>query len=76
MLNFYEKFDLGTILDFLDFQKGSRLMTFFIKKLNLATLLSWAGRPCRDPAFHETIVITVPLGPSVFKNVILSIEIG
>ena len=23
-------------------------------------------RPSRDPAFHETVVITVPFGPSVF----------
>jgi hypothetical protein len=76
VLNFYEKLDFGAIVDFLDFQKGSCLITFFVKKLNLATLLSWAGRPCRDPAFHETIVITVPLGPSVFKNVILFMEIG
>ena len=24
------------------------------------------GRPSRDPAFHETIVTTVPFGPSAF----------
>ena len=76
MLNLYEKLHFGAILDFRDFQKGSRLMTFLIKKLNLATLLSWARCSCRDPAFHETMVITVPLGPRVFKNVIFSIEIG
>ena len=33
-------------------------------------------RPCRDPAFHETTVILVPLGPSVFKNIIFSMMIG
>ena len=33
-------------------------------------------RPCRDPAFHETMVIAVPLGPSSFLKVILSMEIG
>ena len=33
-------------------------------------------RPFRDPAFHETIVILVPLGPSVFKNIIFSLVIG
>ena len=76
MLNFYEKFALGAIFDFLDFFKGSRLMTFFVKKLNLATLLSRTGRPCRDPAFHETIVITMPLGPAGFFKIIFSIEIG
>ena len=36
----------------------------------------YGERPCRDPAFHETIIIFVPLGPSVFKNIIFSIEIG
>ena len=35
----------------------------------------YGERPCRDPAFHETIVILVPLGPSVFSNIIFSIEI-
>ena len=33
-------------------------------------------RPCRDAAFHETIVITVPFEPSVFSNVNCSIKIG
>ena len=33
-----------------------------------------AGRTSRDPAFHETIVITVPFGPSCFKNVISSMK--
>jgi hypothetical protein len=32
--------------------------------------------PVRDPAFHETTVILVPLGPSVFKNIIFSMMIG
>ena len=66
MLNFYEKFDFGAIFDCRDLKKGSRLITFFIKKLNLATLLSWAGRPCRDSAFQEKIVIPMPLGPTGF----------
>ena len=30
----------------------------------------YGERPCRDPAFHETIVILVPLGPSVFLNIV------
>jgi hypothetical protein len=33
-------------------------------------------RPFRDPAFHETTVILVPLGPNVFKNIIFSMMIG
>ena len=34
------------------------------------------GHPFRDPAFHETTVILVALGPSVFKNIIFSMMIG
>ena len=34
------------------------------------------GHPFRDPAFHETTIIHVPLGPSVFKNIIFSMMIG
>ena len=33
-------------------------------------------RPFRDPAFHEIIVITVPLGPSLFQNIIVSMMLG
>ena len=33
------------------------------------------GITSRDPAFHETIIITVPFGPTVFINVILSMKI-
>ena len=33
-------------------------------------------RPFRDPAFHETTVILVPLGPSVFLNIIFSMMTG
>jgi hypothetical protein len=33
-------------------------------------------RPFCDPAFHETTVILVPLGPSVLKNIIFSMMIG
>ena len=33
---------------------------------------SWWKRPCRDPAFHETIVITVLLGPTFFKGLYLA----
>ena len=76
MLNFYEKFDFGAIFDFLDFQKGTIWTPFSATKAPTNPNVSWAGRPCRDPAFHETIVILVPLGPSVFKNTIVSIEFG
>jgi hypothetical protein len=33
-------------------------------------------RPFRDPAFHETTVILVPLGPNVFQNIIFSMMTG
>ena len=32
------------------------------------------GRTSRDPALHETKVITVPFGPSVKKNFICSMK--
>ena len=76
MLNLYEKLDLGAIVDFQDFQKDTFRTPFSATKVPKSPSVSWAGRPCRDPAFQETIVITVPLGPSVFKNIIFSIEIG
>ena len=33
-------------------------------------------RPFGDLAFHETTIILVPLGPSVFQNIIFSMVIG
>ena len=40
------------------------------------SLVSHRAAPCRDPAFHKTIIITVPFGPSVFEKVIFSLKIG
>ena len=54
------------MLDFHAFQKGNLWTTFSYKVSALAVTFSWFGRPCRDPAFHETIVITVPFGPNAF----------
>ena len=34
------------------------------------------ARLFRDPVFHETTVILVPLEPSVFKNITFSMMIG
>ena len=51
-------------------------MTFSTKTRSICTRQSYWTRPFRDPAFHETTVILVPLGPSVFKNIILSMMIG
>ena len=69
------KFDFGAIFAFRDFQKDTFWTPFSATKAQKKLTVSWAGRPCRDPAFHETIVITVPLGPRVIKGVIFSMEI-
>ena len=65
MLNFDAKMIVGAIFDFHDFQKGSLWTTFSLKVSTVAVSCSGFGRPCRDPAFHETKVITVPFGPSI-----------
>ena len=54
--------DLGGIFDFLDFQK----IPFSNQKLTCGGTVSRGERPCRDPAFNEAKVITVPLGPTVY----------
>ena len=76
MLNFYKKLVLGTMFDFHGFQKGTLWTTFSHKVSTFAVTVSWFGRPCRDPALHETIVITVPFGPGGFQKVICSMEVG
>ena len=76
MLTFYEKLDFGAMFDFQVFQKGTFSTPFSTTKAPKSPSVSRAGPPCRDPAFHETIIITVPLGPSVSKHVICSMEIG
>ena len=43
---------------------------------NKTRLFSYWTAPCRDPVFYETIVITVPLGPSRFLNVRWGMKIG
>ena len=68
MPNFYEKLVCDAIFDFRDFQKGNFWTPFSAPKALQGSSVSWAGRPCRGPAFHETIVITVPLGPIGFKR--------
>ena len=42
------------------FQKGTFGVTCSFKVVSKSPSVSWAGRPCRDPAFHDTIIITVP----------------
>ena len=63
----YEKCDLGAIFDFHDFQKGTLWNTFSPKQAPKKTPpVSYRNVPCRDPAFHETKVITVTFGSTVF----------
>ena len=45
------------------------------KKLQSSSTPVEGERPCRDPAFHDTIVITVPMGTTVFLKVVLLFEI-
>ena len=66
VLNFYKKLDLGAIFDFQHFQKGTFWTHFSLKRWPGAPSILCGHHPCRDPAFHETKVITVPFGPSVF----------
>ena len=75
MPNFYKQLDFGAILDFHGFQKGTLRTIFSHKVSSFAVTCSWFGRPCRDPAFHETIVTAVPFGPSIFETNICSIKI-
>ena len=59
---------MGGFSIFMVFKKAPFGRTFPLKSLLFVTRRSQAGRPCRDPAFHETIRIIVPLGPSVSKR--------
>ena len=63
MLNFYENFGFGAIFDFRDFQKGTSWEIFSRKRSKKGFPGKYADCPGSDPFFHETIVITVPLGP-------------
>ena len=68
MLNLYEKLDFGAIFDFRDFQKGTSWETFSRKRSIKGFAGKYADCPGSDTAFHETIVITVPLGPTGFDR--------
>ena len=46
------------------------------KRVQSRTEPNSGERPFRDPAFHETTIILMPLGPSDFKNIIFSMMIG
>ena len=64
----YRKIEFGCNFRFSELQKGIHWMTFSTKTRPKCTRQSSRRRPYRDPAFHETTVIAVPLGPSVFKT--------
>ena len=57
------------VLDFQDFQKDTFRTNFSAQKVIQNNDPSYQERACRDPAFHETIVITIPLGPTGFYKV-------
>ena len=56
---FIEKLDLGAIFDF----REHRFRQKMVKRRGRDRE---GERPCRDPAFLETIAINVPLGPTGF----------
>ena len=59
-----------------EFEIDTRSDHFHLKRWpGSPSILSWHYL-CRDPPFHETIVITVPFGPSGVWKVSLSIEIA
>ena len=61
----------GAPSDFEGSQNRARNSTFYQKCLKQRSTPNYGDRPGADPAFHETIVITVPLGLTSFQNVIL-----
>ena len=52
------------------FKKAPFGRPFQPPRLQAGTGKSASRRPCRDPAFHETIVITMPFGPTGFLKVV------
>ena len=64
--DFYWKLDFSAIFGFRDFPKAFVRHHFRPKRIQRRGVSSYSERPCRDPAIHETIVITVPLGPTRF----------
>ncbi len=61
---------------FMVFKKASFGRPFRPSRRQNPSPPKYGERPFRDPAFHETTVILMPLGPSVFKNIIFSMTMG
>ena len=67
---FFENVDCCAIFSFQHFQKGTFRTICFAQKSSVVNRRVEGKRPCRDPAFHETIIITVPLIPTGFLQVV------
>ena len=72
----FESLFFGTIVNFHAFQNITFWTPLSATKAPNCTGESSRTRFFRNPAFHETIVILVSLGPSVCKKDIFSIMIG
>ena len=72
---FIVKLDFGTIFDFRDLQKGSFWTTVSAQRLTFRCAAEPCGASLPRPCFHETVVINVPLGPTVFFFLVFGIEI-
>ena len=67
---------VGAISDFQGSQKWPSGRPLLSQKGSKGRVLFPGVATFRDPAFHETTVILMPLRPSVFKNLIFSMVIG
>ena len=63
----FDKLSFGVIFDFHGFPKASLWITFSPEQSKKErSPPNGPGRTSTDPAFHQTIVTTVPFEPSVF----------
>ena len=74
--NFNNKLVLRPFEDFWLFEKTPFEDHFGPQKLQRSSTPVEGEGPFRDPAFHETIVITVPLGHRGFQKYIFLMQIG
>ena len=72
----YKQLLFGTIFDLHVFKKTLFGSPFRPSRQKQRSIRNDPDGPSRDPAFHETIIITVPFGPNVFFEAIFSIKIG
>ena len=74
--NFYESSNSVPFSIFMVFIKAPFGGPFHHKRRKIRSSPNDPGCPSSDPAFRETIVITMPLGPSGFLKVIFPTAIG